>query len=66
MSKLALLGGEPVFTEKPPQELFKWPIITQDDKVLENYKDLLEGDKNRLEGDWYGSDYDKDYTKKKA
>lgn len=31
MSKLALLGGEPVFTEKPPQELFKWPIITQED-----------------------------------
>ncbi len=32
MGKLALLGGEPVFTEKPPQELFKWPIITQEDK----------------------------------
>ena len=34
-------------------------------KVLANYKDLLEGDEFRLEGDWYGSDYDKDYTKRK-
>ena len=34
------------------------------EKVVENYKDLLAGDANRMEGDWYGSDYDKDYTKK--
>jgi hypothetical protein len=33
---------------------------------VENYKDLLEGDENRIEGQWYGSDYDKDYTKKNA
>ena len=32
MKKLALLGGEPVFTkERAPKELFKWPIITQED-----------------------------------
>ena len=32
MSKLALLGGTPVFSDvKAPQELFKWPIITQED-----------------------------------
>ncbi len=32
MKKLALLGGKPVFTkERAPQELFKWPIITQED-----------------------------------
>ncbi len=33
-------------------------------KVVDNYQDLLEGDENRIEGQWYGSDYDKDYTKK--
>ena len=32
MKKLALLGGEPVFTkERAPKELFKWPILTQED-----------------------------------
>ena len=29
--KLALLGGEPVVKEAGPQDLFKWPIITQED-----------------------------------
>ena len=32
MEKLALLGGTPVFKESAPQELFKWPIITDEDK----------------------------------
>ncbi len=32
MKKLALLGGEPLFTqERAPKDLFKWPILTQDD-----------------------------------
>lgn len=32
MKKLALLGGEPLFTqERAPKELFKWPILTQED-----------------------------------
>lgn len=32
MKKLALLGGEPVFTkERAPKELFKWPIMTGED-----------------------------------
>ena len=31
MEKLALLGGTPVVTEKAPEEMFKWPIITQED-----------------------------------
>ncbi len=37
MEKLALLGGTPVTTEKAPRELFKWPIITEEDEqaVLE-------------------------------
>ena len=32
MEKLALLGGEPVIKEIP-KELFKWPIITEEDKA---------------------------------
>lgn len=32
MSKLALLGGEPVTKESAPAELFKWPIITKEDE----------------------------------
>ena len=32
MKKLALLGGEPLFTqERAPKDLFKWPILTQED-----------------------------------
>ena len=31
MEKLALLGGTPVVTEKAPEDLFKWPIITAED-----------------------------------
>jgi dTDP-4-amino-4,6-dideoxygalactose transaminase len=33
MSKLALLGGEPFIKEAAPKELFKWPIITEEDKA---------------------------------
>ena len=49
MSELALLGGTPVFTEKAPQELFKWPIITQEDldacvTYLPIYADRVEAD----------------------
>ncbi len=32
MSKLAILGGEPLIKEPAPKELFKWPIITEEDK----------------------------------
>lgn len=32
MSNLALLGGEQLITEKPEESLFKWPIITDEDK----------------------------------
>ena len=32
MSKLALLGGEPIIKEMPDKSLFKWPIITEEDK----------------------------------
>ena len=31
MSKTALLGGTPLITEAAPAELFKWPILTQED-----------------------------------
>ena len=31
MEKLALLGGTPV-VEKTPEELFRWPIITEEDE----------------------------------
>ena len=31
MEKLALLGGKPLITESAPEELFKWPILTQED-----------------------------------
>lgn len=33
MEKLALLGGTPVIAEKPYEELFKWPIITEEDEA---------------------------------
>lgn len=33
MEKLALLGGTPVFKDSAPEELFKWPIITDEDKA---------------------------------
>ena len=32
MEKLALLGGTPVISETPNEELFKWPIITKEDE----------------------------------
>ena len=32
MEKLALLGGQPVFSEQAPEELFRWPIITKEDE----------------------------------
>lgn len=31
--KLALLGGTPTIAENPPKELFKWPIITEEDEA---------------------------------
>ena len=30
---LALLGGDPVITEKAPETLFRWPIITEEDEA---------------------------------
>ena len=43
MKKLALLGGEPLIKESAPEELFKWPILTDEDRaaamdVIENNK----------------------------
>ena len=32
MEKLALLGGTPVVTEKPYEDLFKWPIMGKEDE----------------------------------
>ena len=32
MAKLALLGGEPIVKQAAPADLFKWPIITQEDE----------------------------------
>ena len=32
MEKLALLGGNPIFKEQAPEELFRWPIITKEDE----------------------------------
>lgn len=45
MEKLALLGGEPVIPEKP-EELFKWPIITDEDRAAA--MEVLE--KNKFSG----------------
>ena len=39
MEKLALLGGEPAVKEAAPKELFKWPIVTEED--LEDAKDVI-------------------------
>ena len=43
MEKLALLGGTPVVTEKAPEEMFKWPIITQED--IDNVIDVVVNNK---------------------
>ena len=39
MEKLALLGGEPAVKEAAPKELFKWPIVTEED--LEDAQDVI-------------------------
>ena len=62
MEKLALLGGQPVVTEKAPEEMFKWPIITQEDidnviEVVVNNKFSLEDITEKFEGEfaeWLG------------
>ena len=33
MSKLALLGGEPIIKNEAPKRLFNWPIITEEDEA---------------------------------
>ena len=33
MEKLALLGGSPVIESNPPEALFKWPIMTEEDEA---------------------------------
>jgi len=33
MEKLAILGGTPVIQKDPPAELFRWPIITEEDEA---------------------------------
>ena len=33
MEKLALLGGVPAVDQAPPEELFKWPILTEEDEA---------------------------------
>ena len=33
MEKLALFGGNQTIKESPPAELFKWPIITEEDEA---------------------------------
>ena len=43
MKKLALLGGEALIKEHAPEQLFKWPILTDEDRaaamdVIENNK----------------------------
>ena len=66
--KLALLGGKPLGNLKRnemPEDLFKWPVITQEDKdaamdVIENNKfsgtDITEKFENEF-AEWIGSDY---------
>ena len=58
MSKLALLGGEPVFTEKAPQELFKWPIITQEDMDAVTYVTV----NNRFSGTEITTEFEKEFA----
>ena len=40
MSQLALFGGPKAIDKTPPAELFRWPIITQEDEdaVLEVFR----------------------------
>jgi len=59
VSKLALLGGEPVFTEKTPQELFKWPIITQEDLDAVTYVTV----NNRFSGTEITTEFEKEFAK---
>lgn len=65
MSKLALLGGEPTFTTKPDHSLFKWPIITEEDKeavmdvVVNNrfsFTEITEKFQNQF-AEWQGRKY---------
>lgn len=70
MEKLALLGGKPYVTERAPKELFKWPIITEEDEqaivdVIRNNKfsgtDITQKFENEFK-DWLGRDYAIAYT----
>ena len=70
MSKLALLGGEPLIKEHAPKELFKWPIITDEDRaavmdVVENNRfsgiDLTEEFQEKF-AKWQGRKYAVAYT----
>lgn len=65
MEKLALLGGEQTIKEAPPKELFKWPIITEEDEaaaldVVRNNKfsgrDITEKFQDEFAA-WQGSKY---------
>lgn len=43
MEKLALLGGEPMIKDPAPKELFKWPILTDEDRMA--VMDVVENNK---------------------
>lgn len=70
MEKLALLGGKPFITQGAPKDLFKWPIITEEDEqaimdVVRNNKfsgtDITQKFENEFK-EWIGSKYAVAYT----
>ena len=70
MEKLAILGGKPYVNERAPKELFKWPIITEEDEqaimdVIRNNKfsgtDITQKFENEFK-DWLGREYAIAYT----
>ena len=70
MEKLAILGGKPYVNEGAPKELFKWPIITEEDEqaimdVIRNNKfsgtDITQKFENEFK-DWIGRKHAICYT----
>ena len=70
MEKLALLGGKPYVTEHAPKELFKWPIITEEDEqaIMEVVRANAFSGTNITQtfekefAEWQGKDYSVAFT----
>ncbi|MBQ0110592.1 MAG: aminotransferase class I/II-fold pyridoxal phosphate-dependent enzyme [Oscillospiraceae bacterium] len=59
METLALLGGTPVLSKQPPESLFKWPIVTQEDE--DAVLDILHN--NRFSGTDITKKFEQEFAK---